>query len=417
MTELLNAEFEDETGTTRRLTRDEILIYVTVIAGAGNETTTRLIGWAGKVLAEHPGPAARARRRTSRSSRTRSRSCSASSRRRRTWPATSRATSSTTAGPCPRAASCCSSSGSANRDDRRYPDGDRFDIHRKIGQHLTFGFGIHFCLGAALARLEGRVALEEVLERFPEWEVDHDRAKLSPTSTVRGWETLPVAHMTTRSRSRSVVATTARSVAGRRPATRERIISAGAELLHGFPVWNWSALTVRRVAEQAGVNERTVYRHFAGERELRDAVLARLEGDAGVSARGSSARRHPRRSRPGSSSSCRRSRLESRTPRDETLVVAHRRQRDALVAAVTSATETWPETDRAIAAAMLDVLWSVDLLRTPRCRLGPRPGRRDPRRHVGDRSRRRRDPQRSPPRTRDQGVAVTDAGTGRAPER
>ncbi len=54
MTELLNAEFEDETGTTRRLTRDELLIIVNVIAGAGNETTTRLIGWAGKVLADHP---------------------------------------------------------------------------------------------------------------------------------------------------------------------------------------------------------------------------------------------------------------------------------------------------------------------------------------------------------------------------
>ena len=54
MTELLTAEFEDETGTTRRLTRDEALLYTTVVAGAGNETTTRLIGWAGKVLAECP---------------------------------------------------------------------------------------------------------------------------------------------------------------------------------------------------------------------------------------------------------------------------------------------------------------------------------------------------------------------------
>ena len=54
MTELLQAEFEDETGTIRRLTRDEALLYTTVVAGAGNETTTRLIGWAGKVLAEHP---------------------------------------------------------------------------------------------------------------------------------------------------------------------------------------------------------------------------------------------------------------------------------------------------------------------------------------------------------------------------
>jgi len=54
MTELLKVEFVDETGTTRRLTRDELLVYLNVVAGAGNETTTRLIGWAGKVLAEHP---------------------------------------------------------------------------------------------------------------------------------------------------------------------------------------------------------------------------------------------------------------------------------------------------------------------------------------------------------------------------
>ena len=81
--------------------------------------------------------------------------------------------------------------GSANRDDRRFPDGDTFDIHRKVGQFLTFGFGLHFCLGAALARLEGRVVLDEILKRFPEWTVDLDRARLAPTSTVRGWETLP----------------------------------------------------------------------------------------------------------------------------------------------------------------------------------------------------------------------------------
>src|SRR6201992_3862685 len=54
MTELLNVEFTDETGITRRLSRDELLTYITVVSGAGNETTTRLIGWAGKVLAENP---------------------------------------------------------------------------------------------------------------------------------------------------------------------------------------------------------------------------------------------------------------------------------------------------------------------------------------------------------------------------
>jgi cytochrome P450 len=81
---------------------------------------------------------------------------------------------------------------SANRDERKFPDGDSFDIHRKIDRHVTFGYGVHFCLGAALARLEGRIALDEVLQRFPTWDVDWDRAVQARTSTVRGWETLPV---------------------------------------------------------------------------------------------------------------------------------------------------------------------------------------------------------------------------------
>jgi cytochrome P450 len=51
--------------------------------------------------------------------------------------------------------------------------------------------GTHFCLGSALARLEGCIALEEILKRFPDWEVDLTEAKLSPTSTVRGWESMP----------------------------------------------------------------------------------------------------------------------------------------------------------------------------------------------------------------------------------
>ncbi len=63
--------------------------------------------------------------------------------------------------------------GSAGRDERAFPDADRFDIRRSFDQHLSFGYGIHFCLGAALARLEGKVALEETLARFPEWDVDH----------------------------------------------------------------------------------------------------------------------------------------------------------------------------------------------------------------------------------------------------
>ncbi|MGV0801116.1 cytochrome P450, partial [Mycolicibacterium elephantis] len=81
--------------------------------------------------------------------------------------------------------------GSANRDERQYPDADRFDIHRQAA-HLSFGRGIHFCLGAALARMQARVALEEVLTRWPDWEVDYGAAKRAHTTSVRGWSTLPV---------------------------------------------------------------------------------------------------------------------------------------------------------------------------------------------------------------------------------
>ena len=81
---------------------------------------------------------------------------------------------------------------SACRDHRQYPpDGDAFAIHREQRQHLAFGVGIHYCLGASLARLEGPIALEEILKRFPEWDVDLDSARWSSASAARGWETMP----------------------------------------------------------------------------------------------------------------------------------------------------------------------------------------------------------------------------------
>ncbi|MYJ63287.1 MAG: cytochrome P450, partial [Acidimicrobiia bacterium] len=83
---------------------------------------------------------------------------------------------------------------SANRDERVFsdPDPDVYAVDRKIDQTLAFGHGIHFCIGAALTRLEGRIALEETLKRFPTWEVDLDGAELKHTSTVRGWNRLPI---------------------------------------------------------------------------------------------------------------------------------------------------------------------------------------------------------------------------------
>jgi len=81
---------------------------------------------------------------------------------------------------------------SANHDERHFTEPDRFDIDRDEGRHLSFGHGLHLCLGAHLARLEARVTLEELLTRFPEWEVDTPNAVRAQTSTVRGWEKLPV---------------------------------------------------------------------------------------------------------------------------------------------------------------------------------------------------------------------------------
>jgi cytochrome P450 len=82
--------------------------------------------------------------------------------------------------------------GAADRDERMFADPDVIDVERVIPRHLAFGYGIHFCLGAALARLEGRIALEETLKRFPTWEVDTDRCEMVHTSTVRGYAKVPI---------------------------------------------------------------------------------------------------------------------------------------------------------------------------------------------------------------------------------
>jgi cytochrome P450 len=191
MTELLHVEFEDETGTVRRLRRDELLIYISVVSGAGNETTTRLIGWAGKVLAENPD-----QRRALVADR--SLIPAAIEELLRYEPPAPHVARYVTRDVeyygrhVPEGSAMMLLIGAANRDHRQFPpDGDVFDIRREPHQHLTFSVGTHYCLGSALARLEGRIALEEILKRFPEWDVDLSECKLSPTSTVRGWETMP----------------------------------------------------------------------------------------------------------------------------------------------------------------------------------------------------------------------------------
>jgi cytochrome P450 len=192
MTELLQAEFDDVDGKRRTMTRDEVLSYVNLLAAAGNETTTRLIGWTGKVLAEHPDQL----RQLSDDHDLIPNAIEELLRYESPSPVQARSVTRDVehhGQTVPAGSVMLLLTASANRDDRRFPDGDSFDIRRKIVRHLAFGYGVHLCVGASLARLEGRVALEEVLRRFPNgWEVDYANAVQAHTSTVRGWELLPV---------------------------------------------------------------------------------------------------------------------------------------------------------------------------------------------------------------------------------
>jgi cytochrome P450 len=190
MTELMNMEVQDETGTPRKFTRDEILVIVSIIAGAGNETTNRLIGWAGKLLAEHPD-----QRRQIYENRTLiPQAIEEILRYEPPGPSVARYVVQDVefhGSKVPAGSALLGLVAAANRDERKFPNAEQFDINRKRLPHLTFGYGFHNCLGNALARVEGRIALDEILTRFPEWDVDLDHAHLSSTSTVRGWETLP----------------------------------------------------------------------------------------------------------------------------------------------------------------------------------------------------------------------------------
>ncbi|ANI39280.1 cytochrome P450 [Mycolicibacterium vaccae] len=190
MTELLNAEVEEPDGSRRRLERTEVLAYTAMIAGAGGETTARLIGFMGELLGAHPDQ----RRQLVADPTLIPPAVEETLRFEPPSPVQARYVArdvelyghTVTEGSY-----ILLLNGSANRDDTRFVDPDRFDIHRK-GGHLSFGQGLHFCLGSALARLEARVAFEEVLKRWQDWDVDYDGAVRARTSSVRGWARLPV---------------------------------------------------------------------------------------------------------------------------------------------------------------------------------------------------------------------------------
>lgn len=142
--------------------------------------------------------------------------------------------------------------------------------------------------------------------------------------------------------------------------TRERIVAAAAELVHDFASWNWDELTFRAVAARAGVGERTVYRHFPTERHLHDAVMGRLEEDAGITYEDVTLANLVEVTARVFGSLQRFSVGESvSTPQDPTFADVDRRRRDALRRAVADAAPQWTEPQQRAAAGLLDVLWNL----------------------------------------------------------
>jgi cytochrome P450 len=186
---LVHAELTED-GTTRRLTEEEIVAFVRLIGSAGTETVARLLGFAAVLLArfpdqrallvDDPGLIPNAVEETLR--------YEAPSPIQSRWVARDVELHGTVV---PRGSKMALLNGSADRDERHFPDPDRYDVCRDIDRHLAFGYGSHFCIGAALARLEGRIALAETLKRFPAWEIDEDGLDRIHTSTVRGYCKVP----------------------------------------------------------------------------------------------------------------------------------------------------------------------------------------------------------------------------------
>lgn len=187
---LLEAEIETDGGTKTRLTKGEIVGFCSLIGVAGNETVTKLLANAAVLFARHPdeygkiladpacipGAAEEVLRYTS-PSQYQGRVVTKDVE----WHGTR----------VPAGSRILLLTGSANRDEREFDAPDRFDVHRKVPVALGFGQGIHFCLGASLARLESRVALEEFGRRFPSYAIDESKCVRVHMSNVHGYQSVP----------------------------------------------------------------------------------------------------------------------------------------------------------------------------------------------------------------------------------
>ena len=183
---LIGAEITGEDGELRSLDDDELVQFTLLLYVAGTETVMRLLGNAAVVLAHNPEQRAELVADPSLIPH----AIEELLRFEAPSPVNGRWTMKDVelhGVHIPAGSKVLLLTGSAGRDDAAFPDADRFDIHRDIKKHVTFGYGIHFCLGASLARTEGRIALEETLKRIPEWSLVPGRTIRQHTSTVRGY--------------------------------------------------------------------------------------------------------------------------------------------------------------------------------------------------------------------------------------
>jgi cytochrome P450 len=191
MSLLVEAELRDEDGTLYRLSDEELMSFFNLLATAGNETVTKLLAtafyWLWKfpeqrrLLLEDPGRIPGAVEETLRFD-------PPSQYQGRTLTRDVELRGITV----PEGAKLLILNAAATRDERKYPEPDRYDVRRSIDVHLSFGHGQHVCLGKSLARLESRIALEEFFQRFPEYGVDENGIERVHSSNVRGFAGLPL---------------------------------------------------------------------------------------------------------------------------------------------------------------------------------------------------------------------------------
>jgi cytochrome P450 len=188
---LVQSTVDDPETGERPLTDAELAAYCQILYSGGNSTTTLLISWTGKLLADHPDQRQILLDRPELVA-------NAIEEILRFEPVSHTQGRMTTRDVelheevVPAGSKVLLLTGAACRDERRYERPDDFDVTREVGNHMGFGWGIHACIGAHLARLEGRIALEETLARFPSWSVDEAGTTMRISTSMRGFSHLPI---------------------------------------------------------------------------------------------------------------------------------------------------------------------------------------------------------------------------------